>query len=750
MKWNTLAVALFCAGSWVCGAETVSYSIPVLTVQETDEGGVAPGSGRLSRCPFSWSGTTNDSPVKVSVIEDLPSGAGNSLRVSLWLAAATASLTFNRSLSGATVSFETAGYVDGHSAGGMLCLAVMSAMDGRPFPDDFAMTGTIMADGTVGPVGGVAEKLRAASKAGIKRVCIPAFTRMDEDFTDLLDLGKSLNIEMHQVATIAEAYRVLHRLPVRQMARLNSAEICRLPTQTEGVLKERFVSFILSCPRDKGLWNRSMRVSLQEYCAGLFGAAVIDMMMGLESGSFDACCVRAPDADAYPELRHELPTNGVALADGPAEKPPTKERYVAALKALHRDLKAVEDSLCCNDQDDKDASADENAPAESWPHEWFNDHVESPAAAQIRTLENLSYVKLAFYGTQCRDITASLDGIEDWSALDVADLNAVRAMLVDKRNLLAFVKTFNEDGENRERVSTVSSLMRAVIPYIRPNSQVSKVESLFYRTMMSVDEALSEGVAESGDSFFAIAYGALLRHAIDAHQQLSAGAERELGTIFAEAQALAMGCALVMCRATASSGEAPGNSAFYSSVVSTARENALANIDECLKADIPCVMPVVCFQLAESARDAGMGEHAEANRLMVLANYLQASLSAKALVLCFAGQKRELNVYGYCGKSFAFRFTDDSSTADVRYLGVRDEPILRDGFAGYKLTEWSDGSYRAAWLDLHGREVRVRDTNGCYTVEYDAAGRQTGRKFCNDSWVPTDRHDHHWRSGRGL
>lgn len=138
MKKAIARVLTVCAMS--CAAETVSFSVPVLTVK-SDGRTVIAGSGKMQKCPFTFYETTNATPVRVSIVEDVPSGAGNSMRASVWLAVTTASLTLNRDLAGETISFETSGYVDGPSAGGMLCLAVMSAIEGRPFPDDFAMTG---------------------------------------------------------------------------------------------------------------------------------------------------------------------------------------------------------------------------------------------------------------------------------------------------------------------------------------------------------------------------------------------------------------------------------------------------------------------------------------------------------------------------------------------------------------------------------------------------------------------------------
>lgn len=64
--------------------------------------------------------------------------------------------------------------VDGPSAGISMFSAVYSAISGVPFPKDIAMTGEISIMGKVKPVGGVASKVEAAVKAGMKKVIIPS------------------------------------------------------------------------------------------------------------------------------------------------------------------------------------------------------------------------------------------------------------------------------------------------------------------------------------------------------------------------------------------------------------------------------------------------------------------------------------------------------------------------------------------------------------------------------------------------
>ena len=132
-------------------------------------------------------------------------------------------------MTGTRIAVSFPGGIDGPSAGGMFCLAILSALDGREFPKDFAMTGTILPDGSIGLVGGVAQKIEAAAKAGIKRVCIPALGRVEENgdsnLTDLTKVAKENGIELILVETVEEAYAAAHRLPLPGKEVLSEREI---------------------------------------------------------------------------------------------------------------------------------------------------------------------------------------------------------------------------------------------------------------------------------------------------------------------------------------------------------------------------------------------------------------------------------------------------------------------------------------------------------------------------------------------
>ncbi len=56
--------------------------------------------------------------------------------------------------------------VDGPSAGALMAILVIAAVENMTLPDDVTMTGTIRPDGHVGKIGGVVEKAKAAKASG--------------------------------------------------------------------------------------------------------------------------------------------------------------------------------------------------------------------------------------------------------------------------------------------------------------------------------------------------------------------------------------------------------------------------------------------------------------------------------------------------------------------------------------------------------------------------------------------------------
>src|SRR6187397_970615 len=100
---------------------------------------------------------------------------------------------------------------DGPSAGVTMVAAIVSVMTGIPVRRDVAMTGEITLRGRVLPIGGLKEKLLAASRGGMKTVLIP-----EENAKDLLEISESIkkNLDIIPVTRMDEVLaRALVRTP---------------------------------------------------------------------------------------------------------------------------------------------------------------------------------------------------------------------------------------------------------------------------------------------------------------------------------------------------------------------------------------------------------------------------------------------------------------------------------------------------------------------------------------------------------
>lgn len=100
------------------------------------------------------------------------------------------------------------GKVSGPSAGLAWALALVDSLTQGDLNggDAVAVTGEIRGDGTVGAIGGIAQKLAAVQRAGIEKFIYPAETSTDE----LADLRRKADgVELIPVATIDDAVAAL-------------------------------------------------------------------------------------------------------------------------------------------------------------------------------------------------------------------------------------------------------------------------------------------------------------------------------------------------------------------------------------------------------------------------------------------------------------------------------------------------------------------------------------------------------------
>lgn len=98
---------------------------------------------------------------------------------------------------------------DGPSAGAAIFTSIVSLMTKKPVKRTVAMTGEITLRGKVLPIGGLREKLLAASRGGIETVLIP-----QENFKDLKDIPN--NIKEHlKIITISNIDQVLEHALVK-------------------------------------------------------------------------------------------------------------------------------------------------------------------------------------------------------------------------------------------------------------------------------------------------------------------------------------------------------------------------------------------------------------------------------------------------------------------------------------------------------------------------------------------------------
>ena len=169
--------------------------------------------------------------LKVSFAESEVGGIGAMWKAAGWTAVALSSLLLGVDPRQYEFTIDPgAGLIDGPSAGGLTTIGVLAAILGHDVRKDAAMTGTINPDGSIGPVGGIPQKLEGAAKADKTLVLVPGSQRFDTDLktgqsVDLIEFGESVGVTVQPVTTVYEAYEILTGAPLPRPAGSGTAQL---------------------------------------------------------------------------------------------------------------------------------------------------------------------------------------------------------------------------------------------------------------------------------------------------------------------------------------------------------------------------------------------------------------------------------------------------------------------------------------------------------------------------------------------
>jgi uncharacterized protein len=188
-----------------------------------DANGQAIGGTSLTKVTIE---PNSSSAFRLGIFENEVQGTGDQWRATAWTATIVAALLTNTDMSKTQVSWDVAGRIDGPSAGGLMTSAVIAALRGKKVREDATMTGTINPDGTIGPVGGIPHKIEGSAKKGKKLILVPSGQRYDFDANkqasvDLVELGRTLDVEVKEVTDIYQAYNLLTGDELPKLARSN-------------------------------------------------------------------------------------------------------------------------------------------------------------------------------------------------------------------------------------------------------------------------------------------------------------------------------------------------------------------------------------------------------------------------------------------------------------------------------------------------------------------------------------------------
>ena len=639
----------------------VSLNLPVLTVHNRLSG---KSVGKCSFMPMDVSMSNDMSPLRISFSDDTPHGSGTTIRNSAWMAALVAALQNESPLHGVRISLDFKGDVDGPSAGAVMCLGILSALAGREFPDDFAMTGTILPDGTVGLVGGVPEKLKAAAaNTRIKRVAIPAFQRFAREdggkWVDLFALGKELGLELCPVESIGEAYSFLHREKVDRPVIPTALSVVRESAAFEAGAAEVFKSRDLALnERIAGLSSNDLKRISREFewaridpreAERRFEEGAIFDALNLISLS-DACLTASLKSwEFYLDYMErfmnkaddikKLPCGTEKMHEWPIEK------QLAFVDGFRKEVSDYcEVALGWRGTED-DKQEDEKPESEE---AWFG-LVPEAGSSDIETQLPSIVEDAKAEGRYRHMVKQTLNRADLKKALQDGDCDIYAAIDHEREKLFVLMsEKYRSTGfkgvpfpamNAGQEVSSALKMFRKAWSIADGMIESEVVDPLANNASVH-KEAVREHLIEN-DCRFAVYdvakhWGKLLLSLYD--DTINVGDSFGYPS-YTDSNMLFM-CVDLFAEAAAqvlSLDKATENAAFAVFVTDRARASALLGMEACRKAGIPCFGSVLAFQKAERSRV----ERSEAVT-QILADYWKATMSAKALLMAFRSNSETL------------------------------------------------------------------------------------------------------------
>lgn len=167
--------------------------------------------------------------VDVTISEECPGCAGSAWSSSIWMGAFLATSLKGNYLADYKFSVRARGFIDGPSAGALLSASMLAMLTGAPILPKVAMTGALNPDMSIGPVGGIPQKLLAAVQAGVTQFCYPApqASVWDANFraaVDVQELARRHGVSARPVRDLRDAYQCLTGQTLPQEDRVVEAD----------------------------------------------------------------------------------------------------------------------------------------------------------------------------------------------------------------------------------------------------------------------------------------------------------------------------------------------------------------------------------------------------------------------------------------------------------------------------------------------------------------------------------------------